>query len=108
MVTWPHLQYNLSRVVGRNYDVTYFKVSLFYKGLPFLSKQPLKTPPPPNKKKKKKKIKRIRNYTQKMQSISVFLDMTNVADFRRKNVDVSTTQEVCHMIYIFFRSLNKG
>ena len=43
-----------------------------------------------------------------MQSISVFLDMTNVADFRRKNVDVSTTQEVCHMIYIFFRSLNKG
>ena len=56
----------------------------------------------------KKKIKRIRNYTQKMQSVSVFLDMTNVADFRRKNADVSRTQEVCHVIYIFFRSLNEG
>ena len=43
-----------------------------------------------------------------MQSVSVFLDMTNVADFRRKNADVSRTQEVCHVIYIFFRSLNEG
>ena len=36
-----------------------------------------------------------------MQSVSVFLDMTNVADFRRKNADVSRTQEVCHVINIF-------
>ena len=36
-----------------------------------------------------------------MQSISVFLDITKVADFRLKNADVSRTQGVCHVIYIF-------
>ena len=36
-----------------------------------------------------------------MQSVAVFLDITEVADFRWKNVDVSRTQEVCQVIYIF-------
>ena len=36
-----------------------------------------------------------------MQPISVFLDITKVADFRRKNTDVSRAQGVCHGIYIF-------
>ena len=35
-----------------------------------------------------------------MQSISVFLDITKVADFRLKNADVSATQGVCHVINI--------
>ena len=39
-----------------------------------------------------------------MQSISVFLDIAKFADFRWKNADVSRTQGVCHMIYIFFGS----
>ena len=37
-----------------------------------------------------------------MQSTSVFLDITKVADFRWKNADVSITQGVFHVIYIFF------
>ena len=39
-----------------------------------------------------------------MQAIYVFLDITKVADFRRKNADVSRTQGVCYVIYILFRS----
>ena len=39
-----------------------------------------------------------------MQSISVFLDIAKLADFPLKNTDVSRTQGVCHMIYIFFGS----
>ena len=39
-----------------------------------------------------------------MQSISVFLDITEFADFLWKNADVSRTQGVCHVIHIFFGS----
>ena len=39
-----------------------------------------------------------------MQSISVFLNITRVVDFQWKNVDVSRTQAVCHVVYIFFES----
>ena len=39
-----------------------------------------------------------------MQHISVFLDLAKFADFWRKNVDVSRTQGVCHVIHIFFGS----
>ena len=48
-----------------------------------------------------KKVKRIRNYVIQMQSISVFLDMTKVANFWWKNADASRSQDVCHMIYLF-------
>ena len=34
-------------------------------------------------------------------SISVFSDIAKFADFRRKNADVSGTQGVCHVNYIF-------
>ena len=37
-----------------------------------------------------------------MQSISVFLGIAKFADFRRKIPDVSRTQEVYHVIHIFF------
>ena len=37
-----------------------------------------------------------------MQSISIFLDITKVADFCWKNADVSRTQKVCHVIYRLF------
>ena len=37
-----------------------------------------------------------------MQSIFAFLDITKVDDFRWKNSDVSRTQVVCHVIYIYF------
>ena len=39
-----------------------------------------------------------------MESISVFLDIAKFADFRLKNADVSRTQGMCHVIYIFFGS----
>ena len=39
-----------------------------------------------------------------MQSISVFFDVVKFADFLWKNADVSRTQEVCHVIHIFFES----
>ena len=39
-----------------------------------------------------------------MQSISVFPDIVKFADFWWKNVDVSRTQVVCHVIYVFFGS----
>ena len=37
-----------------------------------------------------------------MQSISVVLDIAKVADFRWKNADVSRTDGVCHVIFMFF------
>ena len=40
----------------------------------------------------------------KMQSISVFLDITKVADFQGKNADVSRTQGVNYVIYVFWGS----
>ena len=36
-----------------------------------------------------------------MQSISVFLDVTKFADFWWKRADVSRTQMMYHVIYIF-------
>ena len=39
-----------------------------------------------------------------MQSISVFLDVTKIADSWLKNAYVSRTQEFCHVIYKFFGS----
>ena len=39
-----------------------------------------------------------------MQSISVFLKITKITDFRRKNADDSRTEEVYHNIYLFFGS----
>ena len=40
-----------------------------------------------------------------MQSISVFLDITKFADFRRKNADISRTEGMCHAIDIFLNLL---
>ena len=40
-----------------------------------------------------------------MQSISVFLEITKVTDFRCKIADVSRTQGVCHVNYILFLNL---
>ena len=40
----------------------------------------------------------------KMQSISVFLEVTKVVAFLGKNADVSRTQEVYHVVYMFFGS----
>ena len=36
-----------------------------------------------------------------MQSISVLLKITKVAYFQWKNTDVSRTQMVCHVFYVF-------
>ena len=41
-----------------------------------------------------------------MQSISVFLDKAKFTDFLWKSADVSRTQGVCHVIYMFFGSSN--
>ena len=37
-----------------------------------------------------------------MQSISAFLAVAKFADLEWKNVDVSRTQEICHVIQISF------
>ena len=39
-----------------------------------------------------------------MQFISVFPDITKAAGSRWKNADISRTQKLCHVIYIFFGS----
>ena len=39
-----------------------------------------------------------------MKSIPVFLYITKVIGFHRKSTDVTRTQGVCHVIYIFFGS----
>ena len=39
-----------------------------------------------------------------MQSIPVFPDILKIANIRSKNADVSRTQGMCHVIYIFFGS----
>ena len=39
-----------------------------------------------------------------MQSISVFSEIADFADFRCKSADVSRTQGVCHKIPSFFES----
>ena len=48
-----------------------------------------------------KKLKELK-VCIKMQCISVFLDITKADNFQLKNVDVSRTQGVCHVIYMFF------
>ena len=40
----------------------------------------------------------------KMKSLSVFLDITKIADSWSKIADISRTQGLRHVIYIFFRS----
>ena len=37
-----------------------------------------------------------------MQSVSLFSDIANFPDLQWKNVDVSRTQERCHVIHMFF------
>ena len=39
-----------------------------------------------------------------MQSVSVFLDIAKITDFRSKNTDVSRTHGLCHVIHTFFGS----
>ena len=39
-----------------------------------------------------------------MQSITIFLNITKVADFRRKDADVSRAQGLCHLICVSFGS----
>ena len=46
---------------------------------------------------KDSKVQNIRNYGLNA-SMSVFLDITEDADFWCKNADPSRTQEVCHII----------
>ena len=58
----------------------------------FLLKQSLKT---------QEKLKAL-EICVKMQSMHAFLDIAKLPVFRRKIVDVSGTQEVCHVIHIFF------
>ena len=39
-----------------------------------------------------------------MQSIPVYPDILKTVDFWRKNTDISRTQGVCHVIYVFLGS----
>ena len=50
------------------------------------------------------KLKKIQNQKLciKIQSISLFLVIEKLADFRGKNTDVRINHGVCHAIYIFF------
>ena len=51
-----------------------------------------------------KKVKRIRNYVLKCNLYLHFMMQPRVADFWWKNGNISRTQDICHMIYIFFGS----
>ena len=53
--------------------------------------------------KTQKKLKNL-EIMQQMQSISVFPDVTKIADFRWESAVVSRTQGVRHLIYVFFGS----
>ena len=56
---------------------------------------------------KNKKRERIKNYILKCIYICISWYI-KVANFRWKNADVSKTQGICHVIYMFFESsLNK-
>ena len=44
----------------------------------------------------------------KMQSVSLFLDIIKVADFHWNNADVSKTEGLRDLIYLFFGSLDKA
>ena len=50
--------------------------------------------------KNSKKVKRIRKYILKMQSISVFLGKTKIDDFQWKNTDVS--RAISRDLYVFW------
>ena len=39
-----------------------------------------------------------------MQFLSVFINITKIADFRRKIFDITRTQGLCHVIDIYFGS----
>ena len=92
-------------VMGRNYDVITFVSKYHFFRRPSVAnfaeiikiavmffKTTFKDP---------EKVKKIRNYVLKcMISITVFLDITKVADFQRKNAAFSKTQGVCHVVYI--------
>ena len=54
-----------------------------------------------------KKVKRIRNYVIQMQSISVFLDMTKVANFWWKML-MPAEVKMCVIWFIFFGSFLEG
>ena len=61
---------------------------------PCLLEQPLKN---------QKKFKNLEIFI-KMPSTPVFPDITKIADFQWKNADVSRTQVICNVIYVFFTS----
>ena len=42
-----------------------------------------------------------------MKSISAFIDIAKIVDFRSKNADVRRTEGVYHVIHITFGSLGK-
>ena len=44
----------------------------------------------------------------KMQSVSLFLDIIKVADFHWNNADVSKTEGLRDLTYLFFGSLDKA
>ena len=52
--------------------------------------------------KSQKKLKELKIMYQN-ESVSVFSDIAKFSGFRLKNVDVSTTQGVYHVIHIFFQ-----
>ena len=54
-----------------------------------------------------KKVKRFRNYVLKCNLYQYFLIQQNLLIFDEKNADISTTQRVYHVIYIFFGSLGR-
>ena len=50
------------------------------------------------------KVKRIRNYVLISAIYICIFDITKSVDFRWKNADVSRTQKMCHVIYVYFES----
>ena len=101
MVTWPHLQYNLSH---ETIFSKYFNFKKAWSGKFCWNHQNCKACLFKHYLKTKKKTKESMKLRIKMESLSVLFDKVKFADFQWKNTDVSRTQEVRHVIHIFLAS----
>ena len=104
VIPGAHLQYNMSHVIeffGNVMDRIYVVITLRGPGVAnFIELIKIKTMFVKTKFKGSNKDLKSYKWNIKVHSISAFLVITKVADFRWRNADVRRTQRVCNMIYI--------
>ena len=119
MVRWPYLKYSFSYVIKFcwwSHGQKLWCHNLYFK-IPFLRKPRVVNFADFIKIaimfikitfKDSKKVKQNRKYILKCNLYLYFLNITKVTDFRWKNADVTRTQGVRHMIYMFFIFFRKS